>query len=61
MSDDGQQLNTSLFINSRSNWYLDREDVNAVRNGGDYTILYKLQLQTFERVVNSITMDNSLK
>ena len=57
MSDDGQQLNTSLFINSRPNWYLDREDVNAVRNGGDYTIIYNYKhLREL-----SIVFDNSLK
>ena len=33
MPDDGQQLNTSLFSNSRPYCFLDREEVNAVRNG----------------------------
>ena len=38
MSDDGQQLNTFFFPNSRPYCYLDREEVNAVRKGDDCTI-----------------------
>ena len=33
MPDDGQQLNKSLFSNSRPYCYLDRKEVNTVRNG----------------------------
>ena len=39
MPDNGQQLNKSVFSNSRPYCYLDREEVNAIRNGGDCTIL----------------------
>ena len=39
MPDDGQQLNTSLSSNSKPYCYLDWEEVNTVRNGGDCNIL----------------------
>ena len=43
MPDDGQQLNTSLFSNYIPSCYLDKDEVNAVRNGGDCTILRNLR------------------
>ena len=49
MPDDGQQLNNPCFPNSRPYCYLDREEVNAVMNGGDCTILWNVgQISLFK-------------
>ena len=54
MPDDGQQLNTSLFSNSRPYCYLDREEVNAVRSIGLLVVVMRWVTGTRDYCGNDI-------